>query len=386
MGHRSWIGSTAIGGLAALAAAASVTAAETAPETALGKLAAALDPGQMKELKTQGYNRDLLKSWYDWDHDEKGTRVYGAQKMFNIMHSWGNDGKWDPQTRRILYLNGGHYAAFKFVTYSADDNRWTLEPVPPWLDPRSDKQDAGRWPRSKAGNKSWPRGHTYDCNAIYPGTRLYALTLWSKLRLYDIDKKEWLPSVKGFRTNSGGPCEAFPEMGGFVAFSRPRQLCLYDPDKKKKRDLGRVPLGIHGIMEYNPVHKVVLVGGGDSGEPYTKALSLVDADGKVKRLKSLPVHVNCTPTSKAMCDPVSGEYIFQEYLSGKGRKGGRKPRVFALHPILDEWKEIPNRRFPSGVAVAVDTYGVIVFCTGGKVFVYKHRPVWPEDATTPTAE
>jgi RNA polymerase sigma factor (sigma-70 family) len=361
----------------ALAAAPAGNGGKQAKDTALGRLAASLKPGEMQELKTIGLNGELTKSWYDWDHDAKGTRVYGAQKMFHIMTGgWANDAKWDPQTGQIFFLGGGHYAAFKFVTYSAKTNKWTLEPVPPWLDPRSKSQDCGRWPKTKAGNKSWPRGHSYDCNAIYPGKRRYALTLWGKLRLYDVDKKKWLKSIPGFNTNSKGPCEGFPELGGFVAFSRSRKLIVCDPDKGSKRELGRVPYGMHGVMEYNPVHKVLVVGGGDSGKNGTRGLALVDAKGKIKRLKDLPVRVNCTPSSKLMCDPVSGEYIFQEKHQ---RKVKRKQKVYALHPILNEWKEMEGRRFPNGIAVAVDTYGVIVICTDRQVFVYKHKPLWPDD-------
>jgi hypothetical protein len=344
------------------------------PETALGRLAESLQPGEMKKLKTIGYNWDLLKSWYEWDHDADGTKLYGAQKMYNIMTSWANDGKWDPKTEQILFLGGGHYAAFKFVTYSAKTNKWTLEPVPPWLDPRSSSQDCGSWPKSEAGNKSWPRGHTYDCNAIYPEKRLYALTLWDKLRLYDIDKKKWRKSIPGFRTNSGGPSEGFPELGGFVAMNKAGKLCLYDIDEGKQKELGGVPFSIHGVMEYNPVHKVLIVGGGDSNKTGNRSLSLVDAKGKIKQLKNLPVHVNCTPTAKVMCDPVSGEYIFQE-VRASGME--QKQKVYALHPLLDQWKEIKGRSFPSGVAIAVDTYGVIVICTDHEVFVYKHKPMWP---------
>jgi len=344
-------------------------------DTALGRLAASLKPGEMKKLNTIGLNRNLCKSWYDWDTIENGVRKYGAQHMFSIMGGgWANDAKWDPQTEQVFFLAGGHYAAFKFVTYSAKTNKWTLEPVPPWLDPRSKSQDCGRWPKSKAGNKVWPRGHTYDCNAIYPGKRRYALTLWGKLRLYDVDKKKWLKCIPGFNTNSKGPCEGFPELGGFVAFSRSGKLIVYDPDKGSKRELGGVPYGIHGVMEYNPVHKVLIVGGGDSGKDGTRGLALVDAKGRIKRLKPLPVRVNCTPTSKLMCDPVSGEYIFQEVHQ---RNMKRKQKVYALHPILNEWKEM-KRRFPTGVAVAVDTYGVIVILTDGMVYVYKHKSPWPD--------
>jgi RNA polymerase sigma factor (sigma-70 family) len=371
----------------AAASAESGNGKKAAPkDTALGRLAASLKPGEIQELKTRGYNREFLKSWYSWDHDAKGTRIYGAQKMGNIMTSgWANDAKWDPNTGRILYFGGAHYASFKFVTYSADANEWKLMPVPVWCDPRIAKTSeehgwcGNGWIKNKKTGekrKCWPRGHSYDCQAVWPEKRIYAAAMWSWLRLYDLDKNEWMPSAPGFRTNSGGPCEAFPELGGFVAFSRPNQLCLFDPAKRTKRDLGRIGFGIHGIMEYNPVHKVVIVGGGDArGDKPVRNLYLIDRRGKVTKLKPMPDWLRCTPDAKVMCDPASGEYVVQGH---RPRKGGEDlGKVHAFHPLKDEWKEIPKLRFPGGVAVPVSTYGVIVICTGGKVLVYKHKPVWP---------
>jgi len=369
-------------------------AAAPASDTALGRLAASLKPGEMKELKTRGFNRDLTKSWYEWDTiDKSGTsgltrgRKYGAQHMFNIMTGgWSNDGKWDPKSRRILYFGGGHYAAFKFVTYSADTNEWKLMPVPVWCDPRIKKTSKEHgwcnngWDKNrKTGKKykTWPRGHSYDCNAIWPEKRIYALTMWSWMRLYDLDKDQWLPSAPGFRTNSSGPCEAFPELGGFLCFSRPNQLCVFNPETRKKRDLKSIGFGAHGVMEYNPVHKVMIVGGGDSRNKINRTLYLVDREGKVKKLKPTPDWLRCTPYGKVMCDPVSGEYIVQGHRPRKNKEGFGK--TWAFHPLKDEWKEIPKRRFPQGIAIPVNTYGVLVFCTGGQVFVYKHKPVWPDD-------
>jgi len=361
---------------------------ENTPETELGRLAAGLKPGEMKELKTKGYTRELLKSWYEWDTIENGVRKYGAQHMFNIMTgNWSNDGKWDPKSRRILYFGGGHYAAFKFVTYSADSNTWKLMPVPPWCDPRIEKTSkehgwhSSAWDKDKKTGKkykTWPRGHTYDCQFLYPEKRLYGVVVWSRMRRYDLEKGEWLKSLTGFKGNSYGAAEAFPEAGGIVAFSRKNHLCLYDPDTGRKRALQEIGFGIHGVMEYNPVHKVVLVGGGDAGgDKGVKNLYLVDQSGKVKKLKPAPDWLRCTQDAKVMCDPVSGEYVVQGHRSRKSGKDVGK--VWAFHPLKDEWKEIPGLRFPTGIAVPINTYGVIVICTGSKVCVYKHKPVFANE-------
>jgi hypothetical protein len=87
-------------------------------------------------------------------------------------------------------------------------------------------------------------------------------------------------------------------------------------------------------MEYNPVHKVILAGGGDGGKKGTRSLSLLDADGRIRRLKPSPVYIRCTPEAKRTCDPVSGEFLVQ----GRGAK-----KLYAFHPLKDEWKELPIR-------------------------------------------
>jgi hypothetical protein len=416
-----------------------------APETELGKLAASLKPGEMKELKTKGYTRDVLQSWYEWDHDEKGTRIYGSGRMYNVAMSWSHDAKWDPKTRQVLFIGIGHYTALKFLSYSADSNAWTLMPVPTWCDPRRIecqvvevlpenrlKLSAGRaqgmWadaeldllrdgkvvglarvqelnekdsiallllpvgeiqvgdiarnPAAPATSKNpkgtgriWPRGHIYDRLAISPEHRKFAIN-WHGLYLYDIDRREWTRS----RVAAAGGKDAlqvaeyFPEMKTFIYTTKwGKDLRAWNVEKKTDRSLGSYPLGMHGVMEYNPVHKVLVFGLGDGN----LNLCRMDAQGKVKKLKPAPIAVSCREISKLLCDPVSGEFLAQENLRlKKNQKDNR--RVYAFHPMRDEWKEISGLRFPSGLGVAVDTYGVLMFCTGGQVFVYKHKPVFTE--------
>jgi hypothetical protein len=342
-------------------------------ETELGKLAATLKPGEMKELKTTGYTRDLLKSWYDWEWEgvTAARSKYGGQKMFNIMTGgWANDGKWDPVTRQVLYCGIGHYASMKFVTYSADRNEWTLMPVPPPLDPRNeDAIQCG----IENGRRVWSRGHTYDLQAISPKHRMFVL-LWSRgLNVYDIDKKEW-SLVRGDFSYQGAAdqIEYFPELAGFVHTKRPKVM-LYDPVAGKNRELGAVSgIALHCVMEYSPVYKVLVFGGG------TPAGSLwrLDAGGRLQKLKPAPGCVACVATAKFTCDPASGEYVV---VTEKTEKAASK--TYAFHPLKDEWKEMPDKRFPTGVAVPVNTFGVIMICTGSQVYLYKHKPLFPAGGT-----
>jgi len=126
---------------------------------------------------------------------------------------------------------------------------------------------------------------------------------------------------------------------------------------------------MHGIMEYNPVHKVMLVGGGDGN---LETFSLVDQDGKISRVVKSPAPGRCTSESKATVCPVGGEFLIQ----GRGQKN-----MFALDPIKNEWKEL-RRGAPGGMAAPVPEYGVVLFCTAGrnpKVYVYKHKSPWADE-------
>ncbi len=345
------------------------------PATEIGRLAAGMKPGEVKELATRNCTHDLFKMWYDWEEDD--IKRYGSQKMFDVI-CWNNDMKWDPVTRQVLVINGGHYSSFKFIAYSADRNAWKLMPVPPWMDPRRlDCTTCGN--QGKDGHRSWPRTHFYDKLAISPHHRLFAVNM-DGLYVYHIDKAEWSCRIP---TSSSGKdafqvIEFFPEMKGFVyECNWGRDLRLWDVEKKEERRLGSYPFGIHGVMEYNPVHRLMAFGAGDPGGPRKDAkrpLYLIDRNGKVATLNPPPIHVNCTPTSKFMCDPVSGEYV----VTGVGDE-----RVFAFHPVRDAWKEIPGLRLPEGesLGVAIDTCGVMLLLarTGGREFrcyLYKHQPVF----------
>ena len=344
-------------------------------QTEIGRLAARMQPGEVRELVTGNCNHHLFRTWYDWEEDD--IKRYGSQKMFDII-CWNNDMKWDPVSRQVLVLNGGHYASFKFITYSAAANAWRLMPVPPWMDPRRpDAPACGN--DGKGGNRSWPRTHFYDKLAVSPKHRLFAVNM-DGLYLYHIDKREWSSRVP---TSSGGKdafqvIEYSPEMNAFVyECNWGRDLRLWDVRKKEERRLGSYPFGIHGVMEYDPVHKVIVFGAGDAGGGQETAgpnLYRLDGNGDVTRLKAPPVHVNCTPTSKFMCDPASGEYVV---------KGLRDQNVYAFHPLRDEWRKVAGVRLPDGESLgcAIDSYGVMMLLvrTGGREFrcyLYKHRPVF----------
>src|SRR5450755_3581861 len=87
---------------------------KTAAETELAKVAAGMKPGTWAELTTANYTPELL-------------RVQNG----NIL-GYTDTAVWAPKTQQVLFVGQGHYAAVKFITYSAATNSWKLMPTPVW--------------------------------------------------------------------------------------------------------------------------------------------------------------------------------------------------------------------------------------------------------------
>jgi len=119
-----------------IAMAGMLLSQDRAAETEMGRLAASMKPGTWAELKTAGIVETL-----------KANGASGA------IFGYSEDGAWDPETRRFLYLGGNHNGTPRFVSYSADDNTWRTLPQPAWI---------GKWTM-----------HGYDHNAIDPASRVF---------------------------------------------------------------------------------------------------------------------------------------------------------------------------------------------------------------------
>lgn len=360
--------SAAIVGLMACASAKAAQPSTVEPVTELGKAAAAMKPGEWREFQTKGYSQQLVWAHYQGEMAKFNT---GADSIFNYCNSMA----WDPKTRKVFFVGLGHYAALKFITYSADTNEWTLMPVPPWADPQ--KLEGGRW----------PLGHAYCKNDVDPARRWFLFGYaTNKIYRYDIEKSEWIdpipvgPGMPTFKDANSG-IRVFPELGGIVRFWHGR-IDLYEPDKKAWRLLGDHPgVGMHGLAAYSAKAKVLVFGGGDVKDP---PLYRLDATGQTTRLKPLPfpeMHVQGTIFT---ADPVTGQFLAGEFR-------GTGPRtMYALDAIRDEWKQLPAA-LPDGkwlVATAVPDYGVTMVCTASpaKVWLYKHLSPWTETTTKPTAD
>lgn len=83
-------------------------------ETELARLAFGMKPGTWAELKTANYTPELL-------------RVQNS----NIL-GYTDTAVWNPKSQQVLFVGQGHYAAVKFIVYSAASNSWKLMPTPIW--------------------------------------------------------------------------------------------------------------------------------------------------------------------------------------------------------------------------------------------------------------
>ena len=90
-------------------ASALLMAAHVAPAgaSALSDAAAALQPGQWVQLSTQNFNSALLDDGASYD-----------------VFYYSEDMTWDPVTRQLLFVGGGHASDAEFLRYSEDTNTW----------------------------------------------------------------------------------------------------------------------------------------------------------------------------------------------------------------------------------------------------------------------
>ena len=125
----------------------------------------------------------------------------------------------------------------------------------------------------------------------------------------------------------------------------------------------------HNFIEYNPVHKVVIFGGGGNDRRVYK----MDSGGSITRMGDAPVGLGVgTSESRVSVDPVSGDYIVV--------KPNRQ--MYAYNVVNDQWTTL-GVTFPSGLSptdgtieASIDTYGVIMFIhydySNSAVYLYKH--------------
>jgi chitodextrinase len=305
--------------------------------SALAQQAASLAPGQWATLVTNNINPTL-------------TNTGGSS---NMIFGYADAMKWDPVSRRMLYLGSDHggnptpgpNSNFRFVAYSEATNAWSVLPNPPWA------------------FTDWATGrytdvHGYDKTAINAqARRLYRNPFNSKqIHVYNLDTGAWslLPAPPDNGSSCCDAIEYFPELGGLVWSQGTGEQLFFNESNQQWS-----PLGSEGSLastwmfaEYNPVHHVTILGSS------TGALFKLSSSGELTPLQDIPVSIydGSGWNGVVTVDPVSGEYLV---LTPPTRE------FHAYDVVSDTWRSdltpppAPGMNAVLGTPIA--TYGVNAF-------------------------
>ncbi|MHC4917593.1 MAG: hypothetical protein ACYTGB_19125 [Planctomycetota bacterium] len=322
---------------------------------ALGRLAASMKSGEWKELVTQGYDKRLIQDTRD------GTKpVHQIFQYTNKIH-------WYAKTQQLYFMGAGHASMGKFITYSAADNTWRRLEVPEHY--------------RKKGRSGL--SHTYENTTIDPEENLMLRQshMRNVIERYDLAAGKWIEPIPSL--SKGGhrsATEYFPELKTYVRYETGSGSRMYRWDKTAKNwtaiaggTLPGMPRLTHPVIEYNPVHKLMLVGGGNGCPDLFK----MGADGKAAAIRKVPFgYVNSTHINVLTVDPAGGEFLF---FTAGGKNASGPLKFFAYDVAKDEWRKVADTTplgAPKGkVATPVERHGVVLFCTyePTKVWLYKRR-------------
>ncbi len=327
--------------------------------TVLGDLAAKMPPGTWAELNTSGFSGAFLET------------APGAPITI-----YADSAAWDPNSRRFLYLGAPHMQPWKFILYDDLTNMWSSGPLP----------------ESCMAIPAGCIGHGYDHNAINQAAGDFYHRPYNSRNVYQYKGGAWSPlpaissSVMPVVGITGG-LQYFPELGGLVYIQGADGGVYFLKTGTSQwsslaQNLAMGPY--HNFIEYNPVHKVMIFGGGNNRTDIYK----LDATGTITKMKNAPsgYYIGINSTIVAV-DPVSGKFLIF----------GPDGSFYAYDIITDTWQlqggTRPQLVIPdtnrSAIVSPISTYGVVMFVTydgpNSKVYLYKHSPMGPPDTTSPAA-
>jgi hypothetical protein len=329
----------------------------------LGQLAASMKPGTFAELTTNNF-KNLLYT----------TRDSVNINYASIMVSYAESGAWDPNARKFLFQGAPHGNAWKLIIYNDGDNTWKAGPLP------LDCMYLG-------GQAGGCGGHAYDHNTFNPLTGEF---YWRYRKMgpnifkYHVASNTWdtLPAPTGSmltswdsRTNKFGGMEFCPGLGGILSAAG-GLVFFYNTQTRQWTKLPSQSMGsTNNFVEYNPVHKVAIFGGGKTGDAAVKAFYKIDSNLRITKMGSAPVDLTVC-RSLVMADPVSGKYIVISQSNS----------VYEYDVTRDSWSNLGIKAPAAldvelGIGAPVSTYGVIMYVCKEGVILYKHKdcPDCPKD-------
>lgn len=306
--------------------------------TGLERLAAELEPGRWRDVTAgmRGFDREL------WKEPEGGRSIL----------NFGARASWDPASKQLFFLStGGPKDAKRFLTFSAVTNRWTVLPDPPWF-----KTDES------------PASHRLNSSAVDPDRSLFYYQSGSgTIYRYDIRKRAWsrLSPVEDAGTDTATALVYFPELPGLLGVFGPNVYSWSEPEQAWTR-VGTCPTRatVH-FAEYNPVQKLVLLGR-VRGSP----LYRLDRHGTITPLNDAPVRMSFG-TAHVRVDPAGGLFVVP------CRRAEDQSVLLTFDIRKDRWQEhpripVPEELFTRAMSVTIPEYGVLLFVTQTKAYLYKH--------------
>lgn len=335
-------------------------ALSNAHASALGNLAASMQPGEFKVLNTNNFG---------------GGAVFTPSGGDGSIMEYSDEAQRNPITKKIYiigcakgsvppgYICGSSTSLDgKFIVYDEATNSWAEMPSAP----------ISLFP------------HSFDRAALDPATGDYyyrSQDANSKPIIMRLSGGSWnqLPNIP----NSDGANDAieyFPELGGLVAIDPESggvgAVYLYKPSDNSWQNLASpLPLGVVShFTEYSAKHKLMFLGG---GWQTARTLFKLDATGKLTRVADPPIDLEIRACGSVnTVDPVSGNLVI---FSCDGN-------VYSYDPVSNAWAKHGTHTLASAgygalltAAVPAPEYGVIFLASyygGGKgdVKLYKHSP------------
>lgn len=345
-----------------LVCALAVAGFRAAEASVLSTAAGALQAGHYVQISTGLTGNDLMP-------DNSSGSIF----------DWADSGVWDPVRHKFMYIGkeAGCSSTYRNIIYDEASNTWSYGPLP-------------------ITNGC---GHGYDHNTGDPVTGTHFFRPYGSTTIYKWNGSGW---------SSLSPLPNSTVIVAGIAKSRTGLLysdigwdVWYDDATGTKTtvDVGATyptypPIGdYHSIAEYDPVHDVFLIGGGNN------VLSMY----RVAIVGGLPVRTplqnaawefgvgEYDPHTNITCDPVTGEFIIYRKMTG----------IFYGYNIMtDTWRQIgrsgdgnmpplPVGQNTSPIAAAVNSYGVIMYVahdgSNAYVYLYKHAAAGPPDLVAPSA-
>jgi hypothetical protein len=253
----------------------------------------------------------------------------------NPIFIYSNDACWDPNTEKIMYLGSPHAQPWNMIIYTAETNTWRDGPLP-----------------SGIGSI-----HSYDCQTIDQEAGI--MYFWNNddpIYKFNPVSESWstVSGSNGSATHQayGAAMDYFPEMNALI-WAEGGTVAKFSLSSNSWSSLGSKSMGgYHNLCEYNPVHKFMIVGGGNG----SSTMHRLDASGNFTASYQAPMEIGIN-TGLLTCDPVTGDFL---YLTDDN--------LYAWDVIDDTWEDLgvnPLKSTDDGhmaaVVVPIKEYGVVGF-------------------------